>query len=147
MNHKQQIWIKLESAQEDETVSQQMSGEWYVKGKAFYITYEEQSEAGAVRHLLRYEPNELKVFRRGAVESEQVFRLHEQRRGYYDNRLIKLEVEAYTHQLAIKDQHDGVVLGLPSRLPFSLYWDYELFVGEQSTGRFKLRLVLREETK
>lgn len=147
MNHKQHVWIEFESTQDNEKVSQQMTGEWYIKGKAFYITYEEQTEAGTIRHLLRYEPEELKVMRKGALESEQIYRMHERRQGYYDNRIVKLELQAYTHQLSIRDQYDQVVLGLPSRLPFSLIWEYDLFVGEQATGRFKLRLLLKEATK
>lgn len=146
MNHKQHVWIEFESTQDNETVSQQMPGEWYIKGKAFYITYEEQSDAGTIKHLLRYEPTELKVMRKGAIESEQIYRVHEMRQGYYDNRIVKLDLQAYTHQLAIRDPFDQIVLGLPSKLPFSLIWEYELYIGEQSTGRFKLRLLLKEAT-
>ncbi|MEK4248816.1 DUF1934 domain-containing protein [Paenibacillus sp. FSL W7-1287] len=146
MNYKQKIWIQLESEQDNEVVTQQMLGEWYLKDKAFYIKYTEQTDAGEVRHLLRYESNELKVSRKGAVDAEQVYRIHERREGFYSNGMINLETAAYTYQLIIKDAMEHIVLGLPKRLPFSLVWDYELYVGEQSTGRFKLRLLLKEAT-
>jgi uncharacterized beta-barrel protein YwiB (DUF1934 family) len=145
MNHKQSVLIQFESAVDNERVSQQLKGEWYIKGKAFYITYEEPSEAGVVRNLLRYEPTELKVIRRGALHSEQLYRTHERLVGYYDNSLVKLELEAYTHQIIIKDQYDGFVLGIPSKLPFSLQWEYDLYTGEQEIGRFKLRILLKED--
>lgn len=146
MNHKQKVMIQLESKQDNEAVSQHMLGEWFLKDKAFYIKFAEQSEAGEIRHLLRYEPPELKVTRKGAVDAEQVYRIHERWKGAYSNGMIKLETEAYTHQLSVRDQYGQVILGLPSKLPFSLNWDYELFVGEQSSGRFTLRLLLKEAT-
>jgi len=146
MNYKQKVWIQLESEQDHEAFSQQMLGEWYLKDKAFYIKYEEQTDAGEIRHLLRYEPPELKVTRRGAVDAEQVYRVHERRSGLYSSQMINLETAAHTYQLVIKDAMDHIVLGLPTKLPFSLIWDYELYVGEQSTGRFKLRLLLKEAT-
>lgn len=146
MNYKQNVWIQLESEQDNEVFSQQMLGEWYLKDEAFYIKYAEQTDAGEVRHLLRYEPTELKVTRSGAVDAKQIYRVHERWPGLYSNQMIKLETAAYTYQLVIKDAMDHIVLGLPTMLPFSLIWEYELYVGEQSTGRFKLRLILKEAT-
>jgi len=145
MNDKQSVHIQFESVQDNETLKQQLLGEWYVKGKAIYITYEEQTEMGVVRNILRYDAKELKIMRRGALNSEQIHRAHERLRGYYDNSYIKLETEAYTHKLVIKDQHNGVIVGLPSRLPFSLHWEYDLYSGDQSIGRFKLCLFLKED--
>lgn len=146
MNHNQYVWIQFESLQDNEVVKEQFPGKWIKKGNAFYITYEQQDESGIIRNRLRYEPGELKVIRNGALQSEQIYRLYEHRRGYFNNGLVKLDLYAYTYQLTIKDLEGKPVIGLPSKLPFLLLWEYELFVGEQSTGRFKLRLLLKEAT-
>ena len=144
MSYKQKVWIELESKQENEKVSHKMLGEWFVKDKAFYIKYTERTDAGEIRHLLRYQPSELKITRKGAIEAEQVFRVGQRWTGYYDNKMIKIAVEAFTYRLEIMNSSNQALLGLPSTLPFSLVWEYDLFVDDQSTGKFSIRLKLKE---
>jgi len=143
MNEKRQVKIKFESKQ-DEIVTNNFIGELYVKGQANYIKYIETIEQQEIRHLIRYTPNELKVTRHGIIQSEQTYRLHERRAGSYSNNVIRLQVEAYTKRLVVKDVHNNTILGIPKLLPFHLYFDYDLFVDGQSTGSFEIRLTIEE---
>lgn len=144
MKDKQTIIATLESIQDNEKTTHQYEGELYLKEKSFYIRYTEQTEAGEVRHFLRYEPNQLTVSRKGSIQSEQLYRVGEVRSGYYDNGVIRLELGALTHKLRILDKASKTIEALPTQFPFSLEWEYELIVEEQSTGRFAIRLYIQE---
>lgn len=144
MNHKQNIIVTLQSHQDGERISHTHPGEWFVKGKAFYIRYVEQTELGEVRNLIRYERQLLSHTRKGAVESEQTYVPNDRRMGYYDNKVIKIELEAQTATLSLLDSVKQPIDGLPSQLPFFLEWTYQLFVGEQQAGEFEIRLIIQE---
>lgn len=144
MNQKQNIVATFQSWQGEETTLLQYDGELFLKDKSFFIRYVEQTEEGEIRHLLRYQLDELLVTRKGHVQSEQIYRVGEPRSGYYSNQMISLEVSAHTRRLQLLDAESKVMNTLPTQLPFSLEWDYELFVSEQSSGRFTIRLEIQE---
>lgn len=144
MNHKQKIIATLQSFQDGEHTSYQYEGNWYRKEKTVYILYSENMEEGEVRHFLRYSPNELFVSRKGLIDSEQLYCAGEVRSGYYDNGVMRLALAAQTHQLRCIDAQSHDMDTLPEQLPFSLEWEYELLVDDQSTGRFKVRLDIQE---
>src|SRR5690606_18085426 len=144
MDQKQNIIATFRSWQGEETTLLQYDGELFMKDKSFFIRYTEQTEEGEIRHLLRYQLDELLVTRKGQVQSEQIYRVGEPRSGYYSNQMISLEVSAHTRRLQLLDTESNVMNTLPTQLPFSLEWDYELFVNEQSSGRFTIRLEIQE---
>lgn len=144
MNQKQNIVATFQSWQDDDTTLLQYDGELFMKEKSFFIRYVEQTEAGEIRHLLRYQPDELLVTRKGQVQSEQIYRVGEPRNGHYNNHIISLEVSAQTTRLQLFNAESKAISTLPERIPFSLEWEYELFVSEQSSGRFTIRLQIEE---
>jgi len=144
MNQKQNIVAIFQSWQGEETTRMQYDGELFIKGKSLFIRYVEQTEDGEIRHLLRCQQDELLVTRKGQVQSEQLYRVGEPRNGYYSNQIITLEVSAHTSRLQLFAADGSMLTTLPTQLPFSLEWDYELFVSEQSSGRFTIRLQIQE---
>lgn len=71
------VTISLSSRQEDagtaETTSQRHQGVWYERDDASYLIYH---EAG-LKTTLRIGPDEIRLYRRGEMESWQVFQLGE----------------------------------------------------------------------
>lgn len=144
MNDKTSIKLTLVSKQEAEALTQSFMGELYLKGNSIFIKYAEHIEGQEIRHLIRYSPNELKLTRRGLVESEQVYRLHEQTGGYYDNHMVHIKMETVTKQLTATDKEKRIIIGVPTALPFHLNFDYDLFVDGQPAGQFEIRLTIEE---
>ena len=143
MNEKKQVKITLVSKQ-DEIVTQFFYGELFIKGQAIYIKYVEMVEQQEIRHLIRYAPNELKITRNGLVQSEQKYRIHERNVGFFDNHMIRIEVETLTKRLVATDWFNNTIIGIPQTLPFHLNFDYDLFVDGQSTGSFQIKLTIEE---
>ncbi|MDQ0063860.1 DUF1934 domain-containing protein [Paenibacillus harenae] len=154
MGDGRKVRITLTSAQDGSSFDHSYSGEWFRKERSIYIRYTEAADsddkgAGEVRTLIRYRPEELSILRRGAVESEQLFTAGQRRIGRYRSAAIAFELETDTSKLGLigaggsasVDEH-----GLPSQLPFTLEWAYEMRVNEQSSGRFDIRLYIQEDT-
>lgn len=139
MNEKRRVLIALESAQDGgaRTV-QTFRGEFYPKDKSVYVRYVEQDELhGPVRTLLRYSGDELRLTRRGGVESEQVFAPGSRRTGSYKSPHLSFSLETGTTELTAEQGEGG--------LPLTLRWSYTLHIGDRESGRFQLRLHIRED--
>lgn len=141
MSDRMKVRLKLVSKADGEVRVQTYSGEWFRKDKSIYIRYEEPAQgeaAAAVRTLIRYRSGELSLVRRGGVESEQLFAPQARKRGFYRSPYAAFELETATSRLSLKQPGAGE-LPVP---PFTLEWNYKLWVGEQMTGKFEIRLVV-----
>ena len=146
--------ITLESVQDGRSHIHTYEGEWFRKERSIFIRYIEPAaavdpKAGEVRTLVRYRHGELSIVRRGVIESEQLFVPGLRRTGYYRSPATSFPLETDTVQLSLKAQdYDAASADagvLPSKLPFTLEWEYEMHVGDQMSGRFHLRLHIQEE--
>ncbi|MGO4111489.1 DUF1934 domain-containing protein [Paenibacillus sp. YAF4_2] len=146
MQDRMAVKITLTSTQDGESVVQTYKGEWFRKERSVYIRYEEPVEGSAdpIRTLVRFRTDELSITRRGVVESEQLFVPGEVRRsGYYRSPYTSFQMETATAFVAVKGD-DG--LELPSAvLPYTIEWQYELWMNEHLSGRFHNRLHIQEE--
>ncbi|MBD2871601.1 DUF1934 domain-containing protein [Paenibacillus arenilitoris] len=150
MGQSGKVRIALESVQDGSSHVHTYAGEWFRKELSVFVRYvepaqEEEPGAGEVRTLVRYRPGELSIVRRGAVESEQLFAPGMRRTGYYRSRAASFPLETDTKLLRLAAGQGEGADGLPGALPFTLEWQYELLVGEQMSGRFHIRLHIREE--
>ncbi|WP_168123084.1 DUF1934 domain-containing protein [Paenibacillus sp. HB172176] len=153
------VCMTLESRQDGEIQSFQYKGEWFRKEHALYLRYREgtgEGERNEVRTLLRYSPGELSIARSGAVDSRQWFVPGQRRRGSYRSAATAFELDTLTTALAAyaldKDrlpetEEPERETSLPSKLPFIIEWQYELYVEEQLSGNFHIRLWIQEERK
>lgn len=130
------VRIKLESEWDDERAEQQFSGQLYRKGTAIYVQYmEEDEQAGLTRTLVKLAEREIKIIRRGQVEAEQNFSVHEERRGHYRTELGTLPVVTRTLHMNVR-----MVNGSGEA-----EWSYQLWIAEESAGTFNLKLTIQEE--
>jgi len=131
------VRIELRSIWDGEQTEHRYIGELYHKGAAIYVRYSELDDEGAgeTRTLVKLTEQEIKVTRRGQVESEQLYVLHEQRRGFYRTDLGTLPVVTHTSELSLQ-RMDGV---------YTAAWTYSLHIAEESAGNFNLKLTIREE--
>lgn len=129
------VQIELTSSVDGEVVRHRYDGDLYRKGQAVYVRYIEHDETGTeTRTLLKLTEQEIKLTRRGQVESEQSFALQERRRGYYQTSMGRLPL--VTETLAME-----VVLGAES---CSAVWSYSLHIADEPAGLFKLKIMIRE---
>lgn len=144
MNDSGKAIIIVESKLDGEKSTHRYKGDWFRKEKSLFIRYAESEET---RALVRYTPGELFVKRSGAVQSEQHFVPGQSRSGTYRSAITVFELEARTRslQLHAKAAGDDPASLLPSSPPFTLEWRYELYVSEQLSGRFHIRLHIQED--
>ena len=130
------VRIKLESEWDEERAEQQFSGQLYRKGTAIYVQYmEEDEQAGLTRTLVKLAEREIKIIRRGQVEAEQTFSVHEERRGHYRTELGTLPVVTRTLHMNVR-----MVNGSGEA-----EWSYQLWIAEEAAGTFNLKLTIQEE--
>lgn len=136
--------IILESKADGEKGTHRYKGEWFRKERSLFIRYAEDEQT---RALIRYSPGELSLKRSGAIQSDQLFIPGESRVGRYRSAVTVFELETRTKSLALqvkaKQDQEGALL--PSAPPFTLEWRYELYVSEQMSGRFHIRLHIQED--
>lgn len=150
MTDRGNVIVELESRQDGELASHTYKGEWFRKEHSVYIRYiEEADSAEEIRTLIRYRSEELSITRRGLVHSEQLFAPGQIRTGTYRTPYISMQLQTHTDSLILKEAHESRITpsenDLPMQLPFSLEWSYELYTNEQPSGKFHIKLHLRED--
>lgn len=152
MTESRKVTITLESALDGSSQSHSYEGEWFRKEKSVFIRYSEPAiegdpNAGEVRTLVRYRPNELSIVRRGAIQSEQLFMLGHRQKGFYRSPVTSFSLETETKQLTLHNSQatTGDADQLPLQLPFAIEWQYEMYVSDQMSGLFHIRLHIQEE--
>lgn len=144
MNVSGKAIIIVESKVDGEKNTHRYKGDWFRKERSLFIRYAESEET---RALVRYTPGELFVKRSGAVQSEQYFVPGQRRSGNYRSAVTVFDLEARTQSLKLqaKAAGDHSASLLPTAPPFTLEWRYELYVSEQLSGRFHIRLHIQED--
>ncbi|GGD95696.1 DUF1934 domain-containing protein [Paenibacillus nasutitermitis] len=153
MTGRAKVQITLTSELDGERQTHAFIGEWFRKDRTVYVRYEESDENGQVRTLVRWREGELSVKRHGDVESDQTFAAGMRRVGHYTSTHIRFQLETDTTLLWMQcgDMATGNPLGKPQEepmapsLPMLLEWHYRLWVDEQPTGMFIVRLHAEEQ--
>lgn len=169
MRESNHVTLKLDSVQDGVLHTHYYSGEWFRKERSIFIRYNEQEESGDIktgqkqtRTMIRYRPDELFIARRGSIQLEQYYVPGVRRLGSYEANGARLVLETDTSRLVLHSDSVGKTMNetageiqaaddrhqaerLPMELPFMLEWEYELYVGDQLTGRFHNRLHIQEE--
>jgi uncharacterized beta-barrel protein YwiB (DUF1934 family) len=136
MPDKRKVRIRIEGRQGEQETLQLAHGDLYLKGKSFYIRYEEaESELGRTTTLLKLEAGQMRITRQGDVESQQSFIPGKRSIGFYQTSQGKLELEMHTHGM-LSDLKLG--LGWVS-------WSYDLIVQGEPAGLYEIKLVIQEE--
>lgn len=134
MTQANQVQLTLQSDQNGESSTTNLVGQAFQKENSLYVRYTEppQPPHQEVRTVVKISSDEIKIMRHGGVKSEQVFRVGEQMTGFYRSQATSFAM--VTHTLAMHNQLRGVT--------GRITWEYELYVHEQLSGRFKLSLQI-----
>ena len=133
----------MESRQDDEVSVHTYTGDWAVRNRAAFLLYEEVEDDRKLRTTVRWdeELRELKITRRGDVETEHHFVQGARRRGEYRLTGSRLLMETETDHLAMATDA-GAQSAL--ELPMTIEWKYRLWMSEEPVGYFQLRLHIQE---
>ena len=136
MAHRISVRIKLVSTWDDERIEQDYRGELYRRGSAIYVRYTEQDEQGGkTRTVVKLSEREIKIMRRGEIESEQTFVLHHKRKGHHRTPAGTLPIVTDTRSMRLEQQNGR----------WTAAWSYILYVADEPAGNFNLKLNIQEE--
>ena len=144
------VAVELETRhQGGEPEIRRYAGLLYPKPRGSYLVYEEAADAGVqTRTTVRFGDGELKLVRRGAVESEQAFAARRVTQGWdrLPNRNIALETPTAALRVDTgASDEQGMAAEWPRPLNVTAEWQYDLKLGGEPAGNFEIRLHIREE--
>lgn len=124
--------IRMESwAEGEERAVRSLSGTIYRKPGGWYLRYEDRDETfGTTMTTVKIAPGELKLIRRGAVESEMIFAPGRRRSGTMRTALFTMNFEVRCTEIRV-DLHEG---------RGTVSWAYELRMegGQPERRRIKI---------
>jgi uncharacterized beta-barrel protein YwiB (DUF1934 family) len=130
----QAMMLCIESRSDGQTVTQNIQADMYVKGNAYFIRYlETEGGIGRISATVRIQQDEIRILRRGDMESEMMFVAGMNKHGWYALPQGRIELETRTSEIIVQWSDAG---GHAS-------WSYELMVDGQSSGFFELKLTAR----
>jgi uncharacterized beta-barrel protein YwiB (DUF1934 family) len=129
------VHVLIESYSGEQHIVQHAQGDLYPKGNHYYLRYEETDpEMKGVVTTIRLEGDSIRIIRQGSLRSEQSFIAGHRLQGYYDTQQGKLALETAT---------DALVICLTGGVG-TVEWSYDLYVMEEMSGTYKLRLTITE---
>jgi uncharacterized beta-barrel protein YwiB (DUF1934 family) len=103
MEHKYQVHIEMESVWEEETTIQLAEGILYERSDSWFLRYEEpDADQGAITATIKFTQDQIKLMRRGAVESDMTFEQNVTHSGFYSTPLIRMELETVTTEIQVE---------------------------------------------
>ena len=128
------------------------AGLLYRKPRGHYLVYEEAAADGTetadgerTKATIRWDGEELKLMRRGAVESEQTFAAGRVTTGSYRLPQGAFELETRTHELRLESGAASAAAEWPRPVKATASWRYDLKLGGEAAGNFEIRLTIWEE--
>ena len=133
---KRAVRIRIESRQEENVNVQQARGHLYLNGGVYYLRYAEpEDELGAVMTTVRWDGEQIRIVRRGSVDSEMTFRAGQRTFGTYALPQGRAMLECRTERI---DARIGGGFG-------TIAWSYDLYIDGMHAGQLGLKLVIEEE--
>ncbi|MEX1030423.1 MAG: DUF1934 domain-containing protein [Paenibacillaceae bacterium] len=103
MDNKYQVHIQMESVWEEETTIQLAEGVLYERSDSWFLRYKEpDAEQGAITATIKFTQDQIKLMRRGAVESDMTFERNVTHSGFYSTPLIHVELETVTTEIQVE---------------------------------------------
>lgn len=111
-------------------------GELYARNGSYYLRYTEpDQDFGRTTATVKWDERQVKVIRRGGVESELTFVAGERTAGAFALPQGRVRLEVVTLGVE-RDMNEG--LG-------TLAWSYDMYTDGDYAGRMRLRLVIEED--
>ncbi|XJZ27179.1 DUF1934 domain-containing protein [Bacillota bacterium Lsc_1132] len=130
------------------TISQQNSsetfdaaavGRFYHKGETFYLKYEEMTEEGSIRTIVKATKEEALILRNGAVTMRLPFTLDSKKSGYYEVPFGKFATSTFTKKIEHQYQTESGTGYI------QLVYDFS--VQGTDAGTYELHITFQEEEK
>jgi uncharacterized beta-barrel protein YwiB (DUF1934 family) len=100
---KYQVHIQMESVGEEGTAIQHAEGDLYERSDSWFLRYvEPDAEQGAVTATIRITQDQIKLMRRGAVDSDMTFERNVAHLGGYTTAGIHLELETIATEILVE---------------------------------------------
>lgn len=141
MDDKREVTVTVESDADGERVALAAPGTLYRKGGSFYVRYEEQDEQLGVSMVTvkaSADGAEVRLTRRGAVDSELVFAPGGERRGHYRTAQLLMPLRVLCSSADV--QLDGA--GELERIAVA----YELHTGDTLLGQHRVTFLIASPT-
>ena len=134
------INVKTTITQEDseEIIEGAVLGDFFQKETASYLQYEEISEQGSTRTIVKMAGNDALILRNGAIKMRLPFSLNQKMSGSYELPFGKFE----TATVAKKIDHEYDAVSGKGRI--DLLYDFSM-QGTPSVGTYHLEITFQEE--
>lgn len=91
------------SVWEEETTIQLAEGILYERPDSWFLRYEEPDrDHGVITATIKFTIDQIKLMRRGAVESDMTFEVGTIHQGFYTTPLIHMELETVTMEILVE---------------------------------------------
>ncbi len=115
----------MESVWEEEITLQLAQGDLFEKSEGWFLRYEEpERDQGIITATIKCTQGQIKLMRRGAVESDMTFEVGITHPGFYTSSLIHMPFETATTEILI-ELHEG---------KGRLIWAYHLITQEEPSS-------------
>ncbi|MEX2416406.1 MAG: DUF1934 domain-containing protein [Paenibacillaceae bacterium] len=132
MNNKHNVSIQMESVWDGETTLQIAEGVLYETSDSWFLRYEEPDhDQGVITATIKFTQDQIKLMRRGAVESDMTFEVGTVHEGFYTTPLIHMELQTAASEIHVKLQEGNG----------SLAWSYLLNIDDSSSMRHVTVLI------
>ncbi|MDP5274668.1 DUF1934 domain-containing protein [Chengkuizengella axinellae] len=139
MSENKKVSMHIESISEEQQIIQNVIAEYFYKGDAVYYRYEEPDHnMGRITTTLKIKGNEIKVVRHGDIQSEQLFQLDSLQPGYYHTASGKMNISNKAKEIKIDLDPQGYG---------QISWSYELFLNDEHSGDFALKIQIQEDNE
>src|SRR5690554_765224 len=107
MDNTYKVSIKMVSEWEKESTVQLAEGTLYERSGSWFLRYEEpDQDQGVITATIKFTLNQIKLMRRGAVESDMTFEWGVTHQGFYTTSLVHMELQTVTTEIVV-DVTDG----------------------------------------
>jgi uncharacterized beta-barrel protein YwiB (DUF1934 family) len=133
MDNKYNVSISMESESDGERSSVLAKGVLYHKWNNWFLRYEEPDhECGITTTTLRVSTDQIKLMRRGGVESDMTFESGTVQEGFYTTPYIHMRFEIATQDIHVELQEGKGVIN----------WRYELIIDGASPSQQAVTVLL-----
>nr|WP_106785108.1 DUF1934 domain-containing protein [Lysinibacillus timonensis] len=142
MDFEKEVNIKLSSTirpteGEGESYELWLQGTFIQKSKKMYLRYEEVLDGKNIRTTVRMNDEKALILRSGGVNMRLPFSSEQNENGHYETQFGTLPVLTKTHQLTHEHSEHTLIKGT-----FNV--NYDLIIGGQSVGEYKLEIQYSE---
>jgi uncharacterized beta-barrel protein YwiB (DUF1934 family) len=121
---------------QEEIIEGAAQGDFFQKDKSAYLQYEEMSDQGSIRTIVKMKQNEALILRTGAVKMKLPFKLNQKKSGSYELPFGKFETTTVAKNIDLCYENGQGKIDL--RYDFSMQ-------GAPSVGTYHLEITFQEE--